>query len=925
MNKVFVWLALQVCVISIYGSSQKASSSDSRYALSISVIDKYDKEGLVMASYSLTPLGATGFTSVDGTATISNIPQGEYDLEVKYIGYETYRRKILVDKNMRLQLSLAPTSLRLQEVEVTARQNASGSSTSSIIGRQAIDHLQAVSLADILQLVPGQRMGNTDLTSQTNLQLRTLSNNTNQAFGSSIIVDGVPISNNGSLSQGGFSNTAFVGTDLRQLAADNIESVEVVRGIPSAEYGDLSSGLVVVHSMYGITPWKVRAKVNPSTQNYSISRGVGLAEAGILNVSGDYAQAWGDPRMKTRSYHRYNVSVGHSYAISSMWHADTRLRLMRMKDWSGKDPDAIADGTEAKTKNFTLSLSHNGRISANKKFMRTLSYTLGLSVSDLYSRNTSYVSSSTGLVPVITARETGYFNVPWHSSSYLATGVMESRPSNVYAKVNNTFYVRSGAVRQNFKMGVDYRYDWNNGKGYYNVDDNFPYRSNNNGRPRPFSDIPGAHLLGAFAENHLVWDMNKVNTLRAQVGVRLTSIQPFSSLQAWSVSPRLNLSLSLTQWLLLRGGVGLSSKTPSLDYLYPDKRYDDRVAANYMTQSDQAAQILNYHTQVLSVEKSKSLKNATTTKYELGVDFRLRNGKKLSIVAYRDKTPNGFNSLNEYVTYESKVFTPTSGLIINSGLPTVIDYDAPERRDIVFMSAGTIGNTNVSLNRGVEFDMDFGEIRPIHTSVYLSGAYSETKMWDTNLNASSVRTALLPTSYTSYGLTPFKVVYPGGLNYSRYRQFITTLRLVTAIPTLSMVASFTTQAIFHNSSLSYGKGADAIGWIDTGLNYHSIADNMREGYIGMDGVYYEQIPSGIESVAIKDLAVNGLSNVPIKSPVTWNMAARLTKELGDLAGLSLYVNNMLFYEPFLKGNNTSSLVQRNTGTFQYGVELYINL
>ena len=44
-----------------------------------------------------------------------------------------------------------------------------------------------------------------------------------------------------------------------------------------------------------------------------------------------------------------------------------------------------------------------------------------------------------------------------------------------------------------------------------------------------------------------------------------------------------------------------------------------------------------------------------------------------------------------------------------------------------------------------------------------------------------------------------------------------------------------------------------------------------------------------------------------------------------MGGLSLYVNNALFYEPFLQGNNTTTLTQRNTGTFQFGAELYLNL
>ena len=189
---------------------------------------------------------------------------------------------------------MSPTSLALKEVVVVAKQNAAGESTSSIIGRQAIDHLQAMSLDDVMQPHTGTLMKNTDLTSRSNVQLRTLVNNNTNAFGSSITMDGVPMSNNGTLSQGGFSSTAFVGTDLRQISADDIESIEIIRGIPSAEYGDLTSGLVVVHSKIGQTPWQIKGKINPGTMNYSLGKGLRLnKDAGILNFNLDYAQAWG--------------------------------------------------------------------------------------------------------------------------------------------------------------------------------------------------------------------------------------------------------------------------------------------------------------------------------------------------------------------------------------------------------------------------------------------------------------------------------------------------------------------------------------------------------------------------------------------------------------------------------------------------------
>ena len=73
------------------------------------------------------------------------------------------------------------------------------------------------------------------------------------------------------------------------------------------------------------------------------------------------------------------------------------------------------------------------------------------------------------------------------------------------------------------------------------------------------------------------------------------------------------------------------------------------------------------------------------------------------------------------------------------------------------------------------------------------------------------------------------------------------------------------------------------------------------------------------------MTIKASDAVPVKTPITWNLSGRLTKELGKLGGLSLYVNNLIYYEPYLKGNTTSTLVQRNTGSFSYGVELYFNL
>lgn len=897
-------------MVLLYPESRPKGSG---YNVRIYLTEKGSKQSLPMATCQLSPLGAYAATDMNGVALLKNVPAGQYTVQASYVGYETIRREINVAEDLDLTLQMVPTSLALKEVVVVAKQNVSGESTSSIIGRQAIDHLQAMSLADVMQLIPGQLMKPTDLTSQSNIQLRTLVNNNTNAFGSSIVLDGVPMSNNGTLSQGGFSSTAFVGTDLRQISADDIESVEVIRGIPSAEYGDLTSGLVVVHSKIGQTPWQVKGKVNPGTMNYSVGKGTRLGgNAGVVNFNLDYAKAWGDPRQKTRSFNRYTFNVGYGKDLSRTWHTDTKLRYMLGKDWNGNDPDAIDDGTFLKNKNQMFSLSHNGKIAVNRLFARTINYTFGISYTQTEMEKSAIVPNPTGLLPILTAMQTGYYQVPFEQSSYAASGGSISHPGNVYAKVGNTFLLKSGKTFQNFKMGVDYRYDWNSARGYYNDNDRLPLQPNSNGRPRPFSDIPSIHQLSAYAEDNFRWEIAEHRHLKVQVGARFTTLQPWADEATFSLSPRINASFSVNRWLNLRGGFGLNSKTPGLDYLYPDRKYDDRVAVNYMPQDDKAAQLLMYHTQMYDVQRTVGLKNATNRKWEAGLDIKLPGNRKLSLIGYHDKTANGFGSATEYYTYTSNVYTPDKGLIITPGQATQVDWENPARTDVVFGTTGRIGNTSVSVNKGIEMDFDLGEIPVLHTSFYLTGAYQESKTYSKDMNSSSPTD--LPSQYVSTNTTPFKIVYPSGLTNNVYRQFSNNLRIVTNIPALRMVASFAAQAIWYNYSKSNNPPMDPIGWIDTDLSYHEITPEMLA-----DDDYR------IKGVSLKSQRKNPKDNVPSKAPITWLLSGRLTKELGNAGGLSFYVNNLLFYEPYLKSSTSNTLTQRNTGNFNFGVELFFNL
>ena len=179
----FFLLVIPVSVV-----AQRSAS----YTIDMTVKDKETKEAIIMATIQLQPSGAAAVTDMEGQAIIRNVEPGTYTINISYVGYEPVTTQVKITKDMRLVFQLVPTTLVLSEVTVTAKQNAAGAATSSIIGRQAIDHLQASSLADLMQIIPGNLMTNTDLTAQSNLQIRTLQNNNTAAFGSSVILDGVP-------------------------------------------------------------------------------------------------------------------------------------------------------------------------------------------------------------------------------------------------------------------------------------------------------------------------------------------------------------------------------------------------------------------------------------------------------------------------------------------------------------------------------------------------------------------------------------------------------------------------------------------------------------------------------------------------------------------------------------------------------------
>lgn len=315
------------------------------------------------------------------------------------------------------------------------------------------------------------------------------------------------------------------------------------------------------------------------------------------------------------------------------------------------------------------------------------------------------------------------------------------------------------------------------------------------------------------------------------------------------------------------------------------------------------------------MQRTEGLQNATNTKYELGFDIKLSENQNISIIGYWDNTPNGFSSLGKQVIYASDVYKMGNGLTNNPGAKPTIDWANPARTDIMWISTGQYGNHNYALNKGIEFDIDLGRIEKWNTSFFVSGAYMESN------SKSTLRTIATPknkdlTLYPEPNTTPFKYIYPAGRNVSIDRRFSTQFRGVLNIPALRMVFSSSLQVVWYNYSGNTNRSMQPTAYIipdvATGQFFeYPITKEM------LDDPEYK-----IQGLLLSDANIKGTDNPPTIQPPLMLMTSRLSKDISKMAGFSFYVNNTLFYQPWQRSNISSTLIEKNQGTFNFGMELY---
>ena len=853
-----------------------------------------------------------------GAFVFHNLSAGEYAYTASCMGYADVQGKVVLqsDADNVLPLVMSALTLQLAEVTVTARQRSIG--TVSVIGQEAIRHLQPKSVADLLQLLPGALTVNPSLNTVAQASLRETSTDANNALGTAVIIDGAPLSNdanlqvlstsktgaNASTNADGMNQqtTASRGVDLRSMSAENIERMEVIRGIPSVEYGNLTSGVVILKTKRGKTPLEAKLKADPFSKLLYLGKGIAWGRYSTFNAGVDYSQSYPDTRRRYRGFDRITASASYGtllgaagahpvsfnlsgafYSNINQYKSDTQLRAM---------------GLWYRNENVGGRLAVNGDVKFNG-FVTALNYDASVQLARMLDVHETYVSNPDGVVT--DSRLDGESQARFLTRTYTSRYTIEGIPYHLYFRIKANRYIQLGTASfTDVKAGAEYTLDGNQGKGLV-FDIASPPQSTGMQtlRPRSYRDVPALGSFSAFIENNASVRLG-AQRLQLMTGVRAAMLLLDESKARMAsivvFEPRINAEYTFLSSqnnrvfdkLSLTVGWGLANKMPPLLYLYPDNAYFDNQSLSYKGSGSDAESLAIITTKVVSQTQNPQLQPTRSTTLELGLNARV--GKISGYITFSrevNRREYGFDAVPEFLAY--RAYQVPVGATSLSYQPGNVQYTLGGNRQTAAVSMQNEiatwhkpANNRTSEKTGLEYAFNLGTCRRLATSLNIDGAWFHIKRKDTSTSLQYINKL--------YG---YIGVLPAGSG-SLSERFNTNFRFITHLSALKMVFTTTLQVVWYEQTNSFyetkeGKPA-----------YHLSADGTQYvvsplGYYNRFGAFRQWLP-GNEADPSLNLLANRylLSAFKADRVKPWALLNfRLTKELGKLAEVSFMANNFL--------------------------------
>lgn len=527
------------------------------------VLDKQTHQTLDYATVQLfvgKQIAYGGITDANGRFELPHIRPETYRVVVSYLGYDTVEKEVKVVQDISETFYLKSSATALNEVVVTASESKYAASA-SIIDRTAMKHLQPSSFSDLMELVPGGKSADPQMGQANLIRIReTGQTSALSSLGVGFFVDGVSLNTDanlqympGSTSSVNATSTMAKGVDMRTLSTDNIEKVEIIRGIPSVAYGNVSNGAVIIQRKTSESPLSARFKADKTSKLFSVGKGIRLDGNGryILNADVNYLDAKIDPRNSVKNYTRFTASA----RLDSKWLWNERnIHWNISTDYTGSFDDAKRD-KDATVKEDAYKSDFNSLKVAGKwnmkfpdrSWIREINLTTSVSQQWEKMRETKSVSLNRPAAISIQEEE-GESDGIYLPYNYVAQMEIDGKPLYVTAAARTRLAFPVGMLRNETNMGVEWNYQKNLGEGQV-FDVTRPISESMSTRPRRFKDVPGLQPFAFYAEEvlHLPVQSHK---LSLTAGVRLQSLLGLDSQYEMKgkVYPDLRLDL---QWRLL--------------------------------------------------------------------------------------------------------------------------------------------------------------------------------------------------------------------------------------------------------------------------------------------------------------------------------------------------------------------------------------
>jgi outer membrane receptor protein involved in Fe transport len=832
-------------------------------------------------------------TDTAGTYRLLRVPAGPQVLRAEMLGYAPTRVPVTVPARgtLRQDLALAVSALKVEGIVVTADPvgRARGElGTASVIGREAVEHQPSISLANALSLVPGVSVTAPGLQSGQQVALRSAATTSIEsralaAFGTAIILDGVPLSNNANLQAApagvvGLLGTALGGIDLSRLPASTIERIEVIRGVPSARYGDLTQGAIVVETRAGVVDPDIGVQFDSRTLNTNVVGGRHLFGEQTGTVALDVARYLVSPGITSDAAYRFNLQLAHRAELGmsadggeAPLRMDTRLDLFQIREERAlreEEPNQYTSWNRDRG----IRLSNRTRLRVGDAGR------LSVTVSAHQQHQKSYFQElkSSGAMPFTDRLTEGRATGRFIQGSYLSQLDLEGRPWLIYGRVEGEATASRLGFDHELRGGVELRREWNAGPGY-TFDLDRPPQVSFNGvdgfqRPRPFDEIPAVATTALYVDDRLTRTLPGGRLLRIQAGARLDVLHDGGTWATGArdlvIQPRINAELGLTDWLRLRAGWGRVAKTPPLRMLHPAPDYYDLVNVNHY--ANDPAERLAVLTTFIEDPTNPELGFSVVRKAEAGVEIGL-GGSAVSVVAHREKVVGavGLRSQPMFLLRDRYALEETA-----PGQPPRV-LEPPVGADTVpILVERPTNNTDIT-TRGVELTALFPEIRALRTRVQVQAAWTETEQvkQDREFGGGGAR-------YRDFQMATAQTRTPyWDARVRNGRSALANYRLIHQQPELGLVITAWVQHNISDRVWDEG-GTDTLSW---------------GGYLTRDG---QLVPVPLERRTDPEYSDvrftrSGLIKEIRSTPADWMMGVQVSKTLPLQGRLSFWAFNAL--------------------------------